>query len=153
MTQEQSQSWLSRELIKGLLYDTRDHAFICMDAHGRIVDWLGGAERIFGYTAEEVMGQSLGLLFTPEDQERSFDTYELEVARLDSKSEDERWHVRKDGTRIWTTGTVSAIHNEEGELLGFIKVVRDRTDLRTQLESLERHVEVLLEVRRGPIGS
>ena len=125
----------------------RDHAFICMDRDGLITAWLGAAEEILGYRADEALGRNLAAIFTPEDQVRGYDKYELAVAAVDSRSEDDRWHVRKDGTRIWITGSVCAIRDDHGELMGFVKIMRDRTDLRSQLESLESAVATHREMR------
>lgn len=125
----------------------RDHAFICMDTEGTITAWMGAAEEMLGYRPDEAVGQNLARIFTQEDQARAFDKYELGVARANSRSEDDRWHVRKDGTRIWASGTVTAIRDEDGELLGFIKVLRDCTDLRGQVELLESEAAVMVESR------
>jgi len=135
------------DLTRRWLLDNRDHAFICMDTHGVITAWLGAAEEILGYSADEAVGHPLTTIFTPEDQARGFEQYELAVAAVDSRSEDDRWHVRKDGTRIWATGTVAAMRGDDGELVGFVKIMRDRTDLRTQLESLEGAVAAHKESR------
>ncbi len=129
------------------LLANRDHAFICMDPRGTITAWLGAAEEILGYSAAEAIGHNLAAIFTPEDQARGIDQYELAVASMDSRSEDDRWHVRKDGTRIWATGTVCAVRDDGGKLVGFVKILRDRTDLRAQLESLESAVAAQRESR------
>jgi PAS domain S-box-containing protein len=129
------------------LLSNRDHAFICMDTRGNITAWLGAAEEILGYSAEEAIGHNLAAIFTPEDQARGFDQYELAVASVDSRSEDDRWHVRKDGSRIWATGTVCAVRDDGGGLVGFVKILRDRTDLRAQLETLESAVAEQRESR------
>lgn len=134
-----------RRLIGSLLENGRDHAVICMDAEGVIVAWLGGAPEIFGYTADEMVGSRFARIFTPDDRQKSLDQYELDVASANSRSEDERWHLRKDGTRIWATGTVNALRGSDGRVIGFVKVVRDRTDLRTQIESLENQLAGLRE--------
>ena len=118
-----------------------------MDTEGTITAWMGAAEEMLGYRADEAVGQNLARIFTQEDQARAFDKYELGVARANSRSEDDRWHVRKDGTRIWASGTVTAIRDEDGELLGFIKVLRDCTDLRGQVELLESEAAVMVESR------
>src|SRR4051812_4172771 len=97
------------QLIEGFLVQTKEYAIVCMDAAGTIVGWLGAAEQIFGYRAPEVLGRPPTQLFPPEDGARAFDRHELEVARRDSRSEDDRWHLRKDGTRIWVTGSVDAV--------------------------------------------
>jgi PAS domain S-box-containing protein len=135
------------ELLRLFNEQARDHALICMDLDGIVLGWLGAAERIFGYSADEVVGKSVARIFTTEDQANGFDRYELEVAAVSSRSEDERWHVRKDGTRIWATGTVTAIRDEAGAAIGFVKIVRDRTDLRSQLVTLEAQAAALRDSR------
>lgn len=125
----------------------RDHALICMDSQGVILGWFGAAEEVLGYSAEQVVGKTLALIFTPEDRARRFDRYELEVAAQSGRSEDDRWHVRKDGTRIWASGSVTAIRGEDAALLGFVKVVRDRTDMRSQLETAEGQAAALRDSR------
>ncbi|HZY17935.1 MAG TPA: PAS domain-containing sensor histidine kinase [Ramlibacter sp.] len=125
-------------IIEGFLATTRVHALICLDRSGTIVGWLGAAEDIFGYTQDEIIGQHVGVLFTAEDRRAAFDQHELAVAREDSRSSDDRWHVRKDGTRIWVSGAVEAVRNSDGALIGYVKAVRDRTDLQTKVEHLEQ---------------
>jgi PAS domain S-box-containing protein len=132
-----------RRLLKQYLDQTTDHAVICMDPDGVIIGWLGAAEEIFGYEPREALGKSAGLIFTPQDRERKFHEYELAVAARDSQSEDDRWHLRKDGTRIWVTGSVDAIKDDSGALLGYIKVARDKTDQRTRIEALENEGKAL----------
>jgi PAS domain S-box-containing protein len=125
------------DLLTKFVSQAKEHAVICMDAAGTITAWLGAAERLLGHTAEEAVGQSIALIFTAEDKARGFDRYERLLADVQSRSEDDRWHVRKDGTRIWVTGALEAVKGDAGELLGYVKVIRDRTDLRTQIERLE----------------
>lgn len=117
----------ARELLELALPTLRDYAVLLLDAGGVIVGWLCGAEHIFGYAEGETVGQPVSLLFVPEDRARGLPAFELEVAAKNSYSQDDRWHLRKDGTRIWASGTVTALH-DAGGLRGFIKVVRDRTD-------------------------
>ena len=135
------------QLLRLFIEQAKDHALICMDSEGVILGWLGAAEQIFGYSADEVVGQGLARIFTAEDQANGLDRYELEVAVVSSRSEDERWHVRKDGTRIWATGAVTAIRDEAGTPVGFVKIVRDRTDLRSRLVTLEAQAAALRDSR------
>lgn len=128
------------QLVERFFEVTREYAVICLDPGGRIVGWLGGAGEIFGYEEHEVIGAPLGLLFTEDDRARGVDAQELQIASTGSRSEDERWHVRKDGTRIWITGTLQAVADPQGELLGYVKIARDRTDLQTRVERLEQRV-------------
>ncbi|HYD77001.1 PAS domain-containing sensor histidine kinase [Ramlibacter sp.] len=129
------------------LTQTKEYAFIALDPGGRIVAWAGAAEKVLGYSAEEVLGKPVSLIFTAEDRARGLDQHELAVAMHDSRAEDDRWHLRKDGNRIWVTGTVDAIRGADGQLLGFVKTVRDRTDLRMQLDALENELELARRAR------
>lgn len=117
---------------------SRDHAFICMDPDGAVTGWNDAAAKMFGYDAAEAVGRPLSVLFVEEDRAKGLDRYELQVAAGDMRSEDDRWHLRKDGTRVWVTGTVEALRHDDGRLAGFVKVCRDRTDLRTQFERMEQ---------------
>jgi PAS domain S-box-containing protein len=130
-------------LLKLYLARTQDHAVICIAPSGRVLAWLGAAQEILGYSPEEVIAQPAGLIFSPEDREKGLDRYELDVAAHESRSEDDRWHVRKDGTRIWMTGSVAAVKDQAGELLGYVKVMRDKTDQRAHIEMLEHQLQVL----------
>jgi PAS domain S-box-containing protein len=135
-----NQHELTRALQAALLKLSQEYAFIYLDAERRIVGWGAAAQQVFGYTEEEVIGVNARLLFTPDDQALGLDQHELDVALADSRAEDDRWHVRKDGARIWVHGAVEAFRDDSGKLLGYVKVVRDRTDMRAQLEGLEREV-------------
>ena len=129
------------------LQKNKDYAVICMDAFGNVTDWLGAAREVFGYAAGEIRGKNLAAIFTPEDQARKLDVYELNVAAAEGRSEDDRWHVRNDGSRIWASGTVTALRDEHGKLTGYIKVAQDRTDFKTQLEYLDRQNATLANFR------
>ncbi|MDB5915596.1 MAG: domain S-box protein [Ramlibacter sp.] len=129
------------------LEQSRDHAVVALDPAGLIVGWLAGAEDILGFTAEEALGRHIALIFTEEDRSKGFPDYELKVAIRDSYCEDSRWHQRKDGVRIWVSGTVSSITSPGGEVLGFIKLMRDQTDQRAHLERYENEVAQLGDAR------
>ena len=129
------------ELLKLLTSQDCEHAIIILDPEGLIVGWYCGAQRIFGYDAEEVLGRPSSILFAPEDVQKAMPAYELQVARVDSEAEDDRWMVRKDGSRIWVTGSLAPLHDKSGNLVGFGKILRNRTDLKSRLEWLERQSE------------
>jgi PAS domain S-box-containing protein len=129
------------QLLRQYLGQTQDPAVICIGTDERISAWLGAAQAVFGYTCEEAVGKPASLIFNAEDRQKGLDKYELAVAARDSRSEDDRWHVRKDGTRVWMTGSVEAIKDGRGQLLGFVKVIRDKTDLRSRIEALENKVQ------------
>jgi PAS domain S-box-containing protein len=122
---------------------TREHAILILDPEGRILAWNPGAEHIFGISAAEVIGQPLARFFTPEDVERGIPEHELAVARANGTAEDDRWTLRADGTRFWASGNVFALRDTGGQVLGFGKILRNRTDWKEQLDTLRNRVETL----------
>jgi two-component system CheB/CheR fusion protein len=125
-----------------MLSCSNEYAVIGLSLDGRIVGWHGAAQRLFGYTAAEIAGSPFASLFTPPDIERRIPELELELARQAGRSEDDRWHVRSDGSQFWASGVVNKHHNPQQELLGFVKVLRDRTDPRTRYEALQNRLEI-----------
>jgi PAS domain S-box-containing protein len=119
------------------------HALVLLARDGKIVGWFAGAERMFGYRADEIVEQNASKLFTPEDLAKHLSAWEIDTATNSGESEDDRWQVRKDGGRIWVSGTLTAIRDEGGQLLGFAKIMRDRTDMKQQMESLISRIDAL----------
>lgn len=130
-----------------LLNRSRDYAVILTDPHGTILAWLSGAEHLFGYSSGEAIGQRIGLLFTPEDRQLGVPVHELTTASQVGRAQDDRWHLRKDGSRFWGSGVTIAVRQADGHLLGFGKLMRDRTDLRTQVETLKNRLQAEVEGR------
>jgi PAS domain S-box-containing protein len=125
-----------KELFRLLVETVDEYAIFAMDPEGRIVHWNAGAARITGFEEAEVLGRPLLIIFTPEDLKAGVPWEELEKAARTGRAEDERWQVRKDGSRFWATGTVVPVRAEDGALLGFGKILRDRTDLKEQEQAL-----------------
>jgi PAS domain S-box-containing protein len=109
-----------------------------LDAEGFIETWNAGAERIKGYSAEEVIGRHFSVFYPTEDRAAGKPERMLARARNEGRTEDEGWRVRKDGTRFWANVVITALYDPEGQLCGFAKVTRDLTERkRTQDEILE----------------
>src|SRR5918994_569471 len=132
----------SEERFERLVEAAKDYAIFMTDAHGRVRTWNEGAQRLFGFGEAEILGEHGSILFTPEDRESGAPERELEKARKEGRAEDERWHLRKDGSRFWASGFVRPILDEEDNLIGFSKVARDLTERK-------RAEEALAEVRRA----
>jgi PAS domain S-box-containing protein len=130
-----------KDLLQVALAQEQEHAVILLDDGARVVSWLAGATKTFGYEAQEMLGQSMDRIFTPEDRMRGDPEWELRTARSYGSAEDDRWQIRKDGIRIWVSGITSALRDADGTLLGYVKVARDRTDLRSHIETLQRRLE------------
>jgi two-component system CheB/CheR fusion protein len=131
------------ELLQLALQQFNDAALILLDTEGRVVGWLNGAEAVYGFTPDEMTGETLHRIFVPEDVELGIPEHELEVARANSKAEDDRWALRKDGARIWVAGSLVALRDEAKAVVGFAKVTRNRTELKAQFERVENELESL----------
>ena len=131
---------------------SREHALILMDPGGRITWWSPGAEFIFGYPPDEVLGRHASLIFVPEDLERGLAEHEMAVALEHGKAEDDRWQARKDGSRFWAAGVMLALRDSDRSFIGFAKLLRNRTDLKEQIETLRNLAAQLdQEARRREI--
>ncbi|MCL1467857.1 response regulator [Argonema galeatum] len=118
----------SEERFRMLLENVKDYAIFFLDTDGRITRWSIGAERILGYREAEILGQPISIIFTPEDLECGADKQELSKAVEEGRGEDERWHLRKGGSRFWASGIVTPLRDATGQLRGFAKIMRDFTE-------------------------
>lgn len=117
----------SQEDFRQLVEASTDYAIMFVDLDGTIRTWNSGAERILGYTSEEAVGRNMAELFTGEDVGMREPLRELEEAKTKGRSEDDRWHRRKDGSRFWAIGVVTPLRNPDGSVRGFVKIMRDQT--------------------------
>ncbi|HYH82512.1 MAG TPA: PAS domain S-box protein, partial [Longimicrobium sp.] len=117
----------------------RDYAIYTADENGRIESWPPGAQAVFGWTAEEAVGQPFEITFVPEDRERGAPAEELAVARAQGTAGDVRWHLRKDGSRVFIEGTTRALRGGDGAP-SFLKIGQDVT-LRRAAEAALRESE------------
>ena len=125
-----------------------DYAIFFLDCHGGVATWNAGAERIFGYTGAEIVGQHFSRFFTPEDVQNGLPEKELQKAATAGRANDDRWLVRNGGERLWCNGVTTALRDEEGRLRGFAKVLRDRTEPKRLEEALRQRAEELAEDAR-----
>ena len=135
----------SEERLRLILDSVIDHAIVTVDRKGVVTGWNPGAGAIFGYEPDEIIGQSSAVLFTPEDRAANVPEQELVSARTTGRAEDERWHVRKDGSRFYASGVMTPLKGSSG---GFVKVARDLTEKQKAEEEL-RQAREELELRVG----
>jgi len=122
------QSFLSdTERLRLLETNVTDFAIFMADTDECIASWNAGAERILGYTEAEAMSQPAAMIFTLEDRQSGAEQEEFRLARETGRSNDERWHLRKDGSRFWALGILTALYDERGQLRGYAKILRDFT--------------------------
>ena len=120
----------SEERLRLLVGQVVDYAIIALDPQGTIETWNLGAERVKGYSADEAIGRSFAMFYTEEDRRRGLPLELLTAARTTGRVEHTGWRIRKDGSRFWGDVVITALHDDHGNLTGYAKVTRDRTDLK-----------------------
>lgn len=138
----------SEERFRLLVQGVTDYAIYMLSPEGLVTNWNEGARRIKGYEADEVVGKSFAMFYTPEDRAAEAPAVALSMALKEGRFEREGWRVRKDGTRFWANVVIDPIRDAGGELLGFAKVTRDITERRLAAEQLERTRESLLQAQK-----
>ena len=111
-----------------------DFAIIATDRDGLISDWNTGAETIFGWSADEMRGEPADRFFTPEDRAQGRIAHEMSRSLEVGRGNDERWHLRRDGSRFWANGEMMPLRDGDGEHIGFLKILRDETAKREDAE-------------------
>jgi PAS domain S-box-containing protein len=124
----------SEQRFRLLVHGVRDYAIFMLDTTGHITTWNTGAQRIKGYTSEEIIGKHFSIFYTAKDLEDGKPARELEIAIKTGVYEEEGWRLRKDGTRFWANVVITALRKPDGSLAGFAKVTRDLTERRAAQE-------------------
>ena len=131
-----------------LMQNVTEYAIFVLDPKGRVVQWNAGAERLFGYQAEEIVGKPFSILFAPEAQAQRLAERELRLANARGRAEDEHWALRKSGQRFWSSGIATALRDEQGRLQGFAVIVRDNTRRKRDEEERLRLLDRERQARR-----
>ncbi len=126
-----------------LVAQVRDYAIINLDQHGHVITWTAGAERINGFTDDQILGRSHAAFYPPESLAAGEPQRLLEQARREGSAADEGWRVRHDGSRFWASVVLTALHDEGGVLRGFGKVTQDITERRDAELALARQARTL----------
>ncbi|HEY6954717.1 MAG TPA: PAS domain S-box protein [Flavisolibacter sp.] len=131
----------SEERFRLTVEGVRDYAIFMLDTTGHIMSWNEGAERIKGWSANEIIGKHFSTFYTTEDLEDKKPERELKIAIATGKYEEEGWRVRKNGSVFWANVVITALYNEQNKHIGFSKVTRDLTDKKMSEESLRQSEE------------
>lgn len=134
----------SEEQFRLIVDGARDYALFMLTIDGHVLSWNSGAERLKGYSADEVIGQHFRQFYTPEDIARGRPAELLATATAAGQVEDEGWRVRKDGSRFWANVMITALRDENGQLRGFSKLVRDITTQKQMESQIRRQTEQAL---------
>jgi PAS domain S-box-containing protein len=130
-------------LYKTMVDGVTDYALVMLDTAGIVLTWNTGAERINGYTADEIIGCDYALFFTREDVMRLTPQHQLEIAAETGRMENECWRVRQNGSFYWARVVMTALRDEHERLIGYAKVTHDMTDRRRVEEGIRRSEECL----------
>lgn len=142
---------MTGELLQLLVATIRDYAIIFLAPDGSVLTWNSAAQRLKGWTSEEIIGQHFSRFYPPEDVASGKTATELRVAAQEGRFEDEGWRVRKDGTRFWANVVITALRDKSGELRGFGKVTRDLTERRQAEEKIKRQAHEIFEMAVVPV--
>ena len=136
------------ERFRLLVESVKDYAILILDPEGVVTTWNDGAERIKGYRASEMIGESFSLFYTEDDIAAGRFQRKLDMTAVEGRSEDECWLVRKDRSRFWANVVITAIHDSSGRLCGFGTVVRDMTERKIhESELLEKNLALEAAVK------
>lgn len=138
----------SEERFRMIVESIEDYAILMLDVHGCVVSWSRGAECQSGYKAEDIVGRHFARFYLAEDVSAGKPERELAEARETGRVEDEGWRLRKDGTRYYVNGIISAIRDEAGNLKGYAKITRDITE-RHRIEQMHVHFRALFDSLPG----
>lgn len=127
---------MAEERFRLLVESATEFAIFFIEPRGRISLWNRGAERVLGWNEKEIVGQPFEALFTPEERAVGMPQAQMQQALQAGHAVDDRWHVRKDGTRFWASGVLSPVRTADGEVSGFVKVMRDMTERKLSEEQL-----------------
>lgn len=142
---------LSEERYHKMIAEVQEYAIILLDKNGIIQNWNKGAEKIKGYKAQDIVGKHFSIFYLPNDQQANLPLVLLKEAAVTGRASHEGWRVRKDGNTFWGTITITALHDDSNEIIGFSKVTRDLTQRKltedkmreytAELESQNRELE------------
>jgi PAS domain S-box-containing protein len=136
-------------LIEGVV----DHAVFLLDRSGRVASWNSTAQQIIGYSADEIIGKHFGVLYRPDERRSGEPNRVLELAVKNGKHAVEGWRIKKNGTLFFVTGTIRAIHDDDGNLIGLANVLRDSTERRDAQEKLvEAREQLAMAQKMEAIG-
>ncbi len=136
-----------------MVLEVEDYAIILLDEGGRVIEWNKGAEKLVGYKAEEIIGKSVRLFYPVEDKEVNLPERLLKEAEVKGSVSHEGFRIKKDGSRFWASITITALHDDSGEVTGFTKVTRDLTEWKNAQDRLSIFTEELKRKNEALIRS
>jgi hypothetical protein len=138
----------TEQRFRALIECVQDYAIFMLDGNGFVTTWNAGAEKLKGYSADEIIGSHFSRFYPQDAIERGWPDHELRMAEMDGRFEDEGWRIRKDGSRFWASVVITALRDAEGALIGFSKITRDlseRKQVERRLAESEEQLRLLVQ--------
>jgi two-component system CheB/CheR fusion protein len=142
----------SEQRLQLIIESAKDYAIFTTDLQRNVSSWNTGAEAMFGYAHDEILSRSGDVLFVPEDRKAGAPEREAEKALKESRAENERWHLRKDGSRFYGSGLVMPLRDHSGTVFGLVKIMRDRTEAKKAEDEIRRRHEELERFNKAAVG-
>jgi PAS domain S-box-containing protein/excisionase family DNA binding protein len=143
----------SEENLKLILDNINDYGIMRLDLKGNVIYWNHGADRQLRYSEREILGKNYSLFFMNDEILHKKPLRELEAARENGSVENENWSVRKDGSKFWSSGTTTVLSDKKGKQYGYIKIIRDRTELKEVENQKDEFVAIISHELKNPITS
>ena len=131
------------EFYSQIIDSLQDYSIFTLDNEFVINSWNSGASKIFGYEPDEIIGQHFDIIFTEEDIQKGISKKEIETALKEGRATDNRWHVCKDKSKFYAYGLVFPLTGIDGELLGYVKILRDLTERKKSEDAIKNYVKEL----------
>ncbi|HTL80883.1 MAG TPA: PAS domain-containing sensor histidine kinase [Bacteroidia bacterium] len=134
------------EFYSQVIDSLQDYSIFTVDTDLVINSWNSGATKIFQYETDEITGKKFEVIFTEEDRKSGAPAIEIETASRDGRAVDNKWHIRKDGSKFYAYGLVFPFLGINGEMLGYVKILRDLTERKKSEDSIAKYVKELEEL-------
>ena len=134
------------EFYSQIIDSLQDYSIFTLDKELIINSWSSGSSTIFGYETEEILGEHFSKIFTEEDKINGIPKEEIDKAVREGRAVDNRWHICKDGSKFYAYGLVFPLIGLDGEMLGYVKILRDLTERRKSEEAVKKYVKELEEL-------
>lgn len=136
----------SAEFYSQIIDSLQDYSIFTLDKEFNINSWSSGSTKIFGYETDEVIGESFDIIFTEEDIQSGIPKREIDTALKEGRATDNRWHIAKDQSLFYAYGLVFPLIGLDGEMLGYVKILRDLTEQKKSEDAIKKYVEELEEL-------